>query len=326
MSSSTSANSEPIDIGTRLEPLIDDFLIAELTDPLDLRLNPPVKREVVMQTDAPCEGNACLYRTVFQDSDGRIRMYYGAWHYVMGGGRINYPHPYFVCYAESSDGKRWTKPALGLVEFEGTRDNNIVLAPDSFPGIDISAGDTAVFPDTNPDCQEGAEYKAIVPGKTPRVLYALQSPDGFNFSFMRRQNEDIPEPVITEGYFDSLNLAFWDDYRGQYRAYFRDFQGGAPHGVRGIKTATSPDFLNWSQPKWLDYGDSPDQPLYTNQIRPYPRAPHIFFGFPTRYIDRGWVSQTDNLPGLEYRRAAQRRPSPLRLRGYGRALHVQPRR
>ena len=93
MSSSTTAHAQPIDIGTRLEPLIDDFLIAELDDSLDLRLNPPVKREVVLQTDAPCEGNACLYRTVFQDSDGRIRMYYGAWHYVMGGGRIELPPP-----------------------------------------------------------------------------------------------------------------------------------------------------------------------------------------------------------------------------------------
>jgi len=163
MSSSTTAHNGPIDIGARLEPMIDDFLIAELTDPLELRLHPPVKREVVLQTDAPCEGNACLYRTVFQDRDGRFRMYYGAWHYVMGGGRINYPHPYYVCYAESTDGKRWSKPDLGLVEFEGNRNNNIVLAPDSFPGIDISAGDTAVFPDTNPACQEGSEYKAIVP-------------------------------------------------------------------------------------------------------------------------------------------------------------------
>jgi hypothetical protein len=302
MSNHAAAHARPIDIGTRLEPLIDDFLFAELDDGLDLRLHPPVKREVVLKTDAPCEGNACLYRTVFQDKDGRIRMYYGAWHYVMDGGKMNYPHPYFVCYAESRDGKRWNKPSLGLVEFEGNRRNNIVLAPDSLRGIDISAGDTAVFPDTNPACQEGAEYKALVPGGSPRALYALQSPDGFNFSLMRRGAEEIPDPVITEGYFDSLNLAFWDEYRGEYRAYFRDFQGGAPHGVRGIKTATSPDFLDWSQPNWLDYGDSPEQPLYTNQIRPYSRAPHILFGFPMRYIDRGWVPQTDNLPGLEYRR------------------------
>lgn len=303
MSSFSTTHPEPIDIGTRLEPLIDDFLIAQLGGELDLRLHPPVKGEVVLQTDAPCEGNACLYRTVFQDRDGRIRMYYGAWHYDMTGGKMNYPHPYFVCYAESLGGKSWRKPALGLVEFEGNSRNNIVLASDSLPGIELSAGDTAVFPDTNPASQEGAEYKALVPGKTPRALYALQSSDGFNFSFMLRESDERPRPVITEGYFDSLNLAFYDDHRGEYRAYFRDFRGGAPHGVRGIKTATSPDFLNWSQPKWLDYGDTPEQPLYTNQIRPYARAPHILFGFPMRYIDRGWIAQTDNLPGLEDRRA-----------------------
>ena len=303
MTDSATAHSEPIDIGTRLEPLVDDFLFAELGDRLELRLHPPVKREVVLQTDAPWEGNACLYRTVFQDEDGLIRMYYGAWQYDMGGGRLNYPHLYYLCYAESSDGKRWNKPSLGLVPFEGNRNNNIVLSPESLAGIDPSAGDTAIFRDANPACQDGAEYKALVPGKTPRVLYALQSSDAIHFSLMRREDEDIPEPVITQGYFDSLNLAFWDGYRGEYRAYFRDFDGGAPHGVRGIKTTTSSDFLNWSEPKWLDYGDSPEQPLYTNQVRPYARAPHIFFGFPMRYIDRGWVSQTDNLPGLELRRA-----------------------
>ena len=302
MRNPASTHTEPIDIGTRLEPLIDDFLFAELDDGLDLRLHPPAKREVVLKTDEPWEGNACLYRTVFQDHNGRIRMYYGAWQYDVGGGQMTYPHLYFLCYAESSRGKRWNKPSLGLVQYKGSDRNNIVLSPKSFPGIELSAGDTAIFPDTNPACQEGAEYKALVPGKSPRALYALQSSDAFNFSFMRRESEDIPDPVITDGYFDSLNLAFWDEYRGEYRAYFRDFRGGAPHGVRGIKTATSPDFLNWSEPEWLDYGDSPEQPLYTNQIRPYARAPHILFGFPMRYIDRGWLPQTDHLPGLELRR------------------------
>ena len=52
MGNSATVHSEPIDIGTRLEPLIDDFLFAELGDSLDLRLHPPVKREVVLQTDA----------------------------------------------------------------------------------------------------------------------------------------------------------------------------------------------------------------------------------------------------------------------------------
>jgi hypothetical protein len=42
--------------------------------------------------------------------------------------------------------------------------------------------------------------------------------------------------------------------------------------------------------------------LYTNGVYPYYRAPHIFFGFPTRYVDRGWTESTLALPQLDYRR------------------------
>jgi len=88
------------------------------------------------------------------------------------------------------------------------------------------------------------------------------------------------EPIVTEGAFDSQNLAFWDSLRKEYRCYFRDFSDG----FRDIKTCTSKDFIHWTKPQWLDYGDAPREHLYTNQIQPYYRAPHIFIGFPTRYI------------------------------------------
>ena len=41
--------------------------------------------------------------------------------------------------------------------------------------------------------------------------------------------------------------------------------------------------------------------LYTNQIAPYYRAPHLLLGFPTRYIDRGWTESAKALPRYEYR-------------------------
>jgi hypothetical protein len=37
-------------------------------------------------------------------------------------------------------------------------------------------------------------------------------------------------------------------------------------------------------------------------VLPYYRAPHIYFGFPTRYVDRGWTESTLALPQLDYRR------------------------
>jgi hypothetical protein len=115
-------------------------------------------------------------------------------------------------------------------------------------------------------------------------------------------------PVITDGAFDSQNLAFWDGIRGEYRAYWRYFTEGVtdeknwkPAGYRAIRTATSKDFLNWSAQADLHYVDSPPEHLYTNQIKPYFRAPHLLIGFPTRYIDRGWSDSIRALPEREQR-------------------------
>ena len=35
-------------------------------------------------------------------------------------------HDQLTCYAESHDGITWTRPSLGLFEFKGSKDNNIV--------------------------------------------------------------------------------------------------------------------------------------------------------------------------------------------------------
>jgi hypothetical protein len=104
-------------------------------------------------------------------------------------------------------------------------------------------------------------------------------------------------PVITMGKFDSQNLAFWDRTRGEYREYHRDARDG-----RDIRTAVSSDFVHWSEPAFLDYAPGRVSELYTNQVIPYYRAPHIFLGFPTRYVDRGWTKAAEALPRLEYRR------------------------
>jgi hypothetical protein len=119
------------------------------------------------------------------------------------------------------------------------------------------------------------------------------------------------KPIITKGAFDTQNLAFWDSVRGEYRAYIRDFR----EGRRGIRTATSKDFVSWTEPEWLVYPGSPKKQLYTNQIKPYYRAPHIFIGFPTRYIERGWSDSMRALPKLEHRE--QRAKAHIR---YGTAL------
>ena len=51
----------------------------------------------------------------------------------------------------------------------------------------------------------------------------------------------------------------------------------------------------------MTYGGTTREHLYTNQVQPYYRAPHIFMGFPMRYSDRGWSEPMLELPGLDER-------------------------
>ncbi len=325
-----SSSTIPIDIGSRLELMLDDYLIARLSGGAELRLNKPVPREVALVTDRPWEGNACGYFTIFQDGD-IYRMYYRGNQFVMTETTLDEAsHPVVVCYAESDDGVNWVKPDLGLVEFNGSTKNNIILSSQhsSFP-----VSDFAPFKDANPNAAPDAKYKAWTVGTAPRGLHPLKSPDGIHWTPMS------DEAVITVGLFDSQNLAFWDTVRGEYRDYHRNefridktmesgyvsaefridktgeepyaaqkVKGGQGESLRGsrygrdILTATSNDFIHWSEPEYVNYTQGRTDELYINTISPYFRAPHIFLGLPVRYIDRGWSDAMEDLPELEERR------------------------
>jgi hypothetical protein len=293
----------PVDIGSRRELFIDDWLIERLGGGAASRLHHPQPREIVMVHDAPWEGSGSGYHSVFRDGP-LYRMYYKAWHLGMVGGKVRTDaHPLYCCYAESDDGIRWRKPALGLHDFRGSQANNIVIASGRMGSLDIDAGHPAVFLDENPAAPPAARYKAFVRSATAKGLIALQSPDGLHWTPM------ADRPVITDGAFDSQNLAFWDPVRHEYRAYWRIFTAGStdpgnwkPAGFRAIRTARSDDFLHWTAQADLGYEDSPPEHLYTNQVKPYARAPHILIGFPARYVERGWNDSMQSLPEPEHRR------------------------
>ena len=292
---------DPIHVGSRRELFVDDHMIQQL-DGARRVLHHPSPQEVVLTHDAPWEGTGSGYHSVFRDGDV-YRMYYKAWHLDASGGRLNTSsHPLYCCYAESDDGIHWRKPELGLHEFRGSKANNIVIVSGKIGAVNADAGHPAVFKDENPDCPADAQYKAILRSSGPRGLLVFKSPDAIHWSPM------CDAPVITDGAFDSQNLAFWDPVRSEYRAYWRIFTAGVttekvwqPAGIRAIRTATSPDLLAWEPHADLTYEDSPAEQLYTNQIKPYYRAPHIFIGFPTRYIERGWSDSMRALPELEHR-------------------------
>ncbi len=252
---------EPIDIGNRLELFVDDFLVGDLQGDVGRQLLRPESREVVFVADRRWEGNTSGYYTFFQDGD-EYRMIYRGWQH---DSRKKAAHKEITCYAESKDGFHWTRPDLGLFEFDGSTANNIIwMGPGSH--------NFTAFRDGNPTVSPEARYKAV--GVGSGGLLPFSSPDGKRWKLIREK------PVITHGAFDSQNLVFWDPYRAEYRAYWRYFG----NGVRSIRTATSGDFMNWENEADLAYSKgTPTEHLYTNAITKYYRAPHLYLGFPTRF-------------------------------------------
>jgi len=115
-------------VGGRLELFVDDYLIESMGGAASLELHQPMRREIVFKTDAPWEGNAAAYQSVFKDGD-IYRLYYHGVHYRHSGepAQAREDHPWNLCYAESTDGINWTRPELGLFEFNGSKANNIIV-------------------------------------------------------------------------------------------------------------------------------------------------------------------------------------------------------
>lgn len=292
--------AEAVTIGSRRELFLDDWLVEDSTH-IERRLHAPVPREAVLRFDQPWEGPACCYPTVFQDGD-RYRLYYACYPFSTSS-----PDQY-TGYAESVDGIHWEKPALDLVDFQGSRKNNLIWSG-------REAHNFAPFIDTRPGVPPEERYKAVTGEPS---AFALASADGVHWRKLREAPilpHDHPafsrlgivrwdENNLALGcaVLDSLNIAFWDGRRGEYAFYFRGWVRGpgTADRIRTMFRCRSDDFLEWSEPEAVEF-DVPPSPLdqfYTQGILPYFRAPHLYVALPMRLAARVRLSPWPDRDGI----------------------------
>lgn len=279
---------EPVKLGSRRELFIDRSLIDQLSGKAELRLHHPTPKEIAITFEKPWEGNASGYATVFQDGE-IYRMYYRGHRYILAPPPLRQAQSEVVCYAESRDGIHWEKPNLGLFDFPPTADNSGNTDNNILWRGGHETHNFAPFKDTNPECPRDQLYKAVGGTTSSHGLLTFQSPDGIHWSKLST------EPVVTKGAFDSHNTVFWDAPQQRYCMYMRYFSEGDFKGLRSIGMSYSSDFRKWTEPVGLSYQDSPPQQMYTNQIAPYYRAPHLLLGFPTRFVSRPLTQHAKSL-------------------------------
>ena len=168
--------------------------------------------------------------------DSRVVKYYGAvcqvedelrlWY--LGHGDIDgKPTPAQVCYAVSTDGVNWEKPELGLVEFNGSKRNN--LLPFEAPGTPASC--SVLYDPEDPD---PARRFKMVTEDNPYYITASYSHDGIHWK------EGPNNPILKHNAVEPTGLIRFNG------CYLLNGQGGNVGTKRALVTFVSWDFDNWS--------------------------------------------------------------------------------
>ena len=144
-----------------------------------------------------------------------------------------------LCYATSTDGVNWEKPDLGLVDFNGSRHNNLVDVPQD---ADIAAGPILYDPeDPDPDRRFKINYESAALGNRMCVAY---SPDGHRWT---------PSPNNPVG--PSFEQAGLIRYNGCF--YVSGHGHGHPGPARQLLTHASYDFEHWTEASILSMDRAP---------------------------------------------------------------------
>jgi hypothetical protein len=286
---------------------IDGILLDTVGEGLFLRAHPPCPSTYEVcdfQRDLPHEKWDGSFRKqddgvviwndgVFMDYDGKVRYYYTNQSETLG-----YKDSYWSL-ALSDDGLKFTRPNLGLVEHQGSKDNNIVF----------NGRQGSVTLDGNPGADSWARFK-FTGWEYNSGTVVMSSPDGIHWS--RNEVQQLPfEPGGTLEHF-------WDDQTGTYKCYIRGESFWATPknegtGREALLAETSEFFKPWPfQPmpkpgfrdlrwRWLP---TPSKelpiPFFTEywpekgvNIHPYRTVSHKYSGAPDVYVSFFWGYEAD---------------------------------
>jgi hypothetical protein len=191
-----------------------------------------------------------------------------------------------ICYATSKDGITWDKPELKLVEFEGSKANNILWrgtgpVDKSKEGLWSGPHGTGVFKDLR-ETDPNRRYKAILKYGMLSVAF---SADGIHWG-----------PAINRPEADSAgdthNNALWAPTLGKYVGITREWGRSGSEYVRQVAWTSSDDFDNWEKVQIVMQGEDPNHQMYAMPIFYYGGVYIGLVAVHDQEADRVWTELT----------------------------------
>jgi len=263
-----------ISVGSEKQLFVDDLFFATRRN-VSLMVHPPRKTgEHSLERDRPWESATPNWFSVLQDGE-TCRLWYEC--YDIEGWPTADDTSF--CYAQSSDGLRWDKPALGLFRYRGSDATNILFRLIGSEGAHSRVHGTCVFLD--PTAPPEARYKAVSQGifegfTPPHRVAGMVSPDGLHWTRLPKPICDIPA--------DSQYSAFWDSAVSKYVLYGR--VGGRGRAIGRSESSDFSSFPPLTLVMQTDDQDPADSDLYNPAALRYPYAANVYLAFPSLYQHR----------------------------------------
>ena len=284
-----SSAENALHVGSGRQVFIDGRFLAEAYD-VKLQTHQPIKTgETNIDTDRPWEvGGAGPYSNVVKDGD-----VYHMWYQVMASVQWHIDKEAgSICYARSKDGIHWEKPNLGIVEFNGSKDNNIVLGYGA-GGVMIGQDGGMVFID--PTAPADQKFRLMIrQGEVgERACHIWSSPDGIHWK-LTHPNAVVFRDQGKGHHLDSQNVMFYDERIKKYVFYGRKNMNQRSSQGRAIARGESDTIDGFPVLQDMPVALGPDEfdlahgqtavvDYYMSAAVKYAWADDAYYMFPTAY-------------------------------------------
>jgi len=301
------AQKSPLDVGFRKQLFVDKRFIEFQQNVQLVPILPDLQRESFLAADKPWEsGRVCSTGSVCQHG-GKIILWYDAREWDP---KTQLPKGVRYCYAQSDDGVHFHKPNAGIIEWQGSKNNNMVLIGgvgtmfvDSY---DVPAKRFKALVDLVPELEP--LHWSELDGVESRWICLFTSPGGLHWTRAPK--------VVFPMWLGSQQSILWDDRLEKWVLYLRAHR---PHRCFG-RTVVDRGKLEepyqfWAQPGRSydkhgknslkdelpivmdrDGGDPQGGQTYMMNAWKYPEAEDVYLAFvPMWYEARGGTGASDRV-------------------------------
>lgn len=259
--------TEPIHIGHEPQLVFDNYVVDNhwaikyKREAVRRRFHQPVKFE-----QNPVIAGDGGYPVVLKDPDtGLFRLWYQTWVASPVKGKSG---RYAIAYGESKDGTTWTLPKLGLYEWKGTKENNIV-----WTGLNGKRGSQVFMLDLPQEHKRGYRYVMLYGGGGSHLI---GSHDGIHW-------DKASDTLVAEMHSDTQNAIVYDPRRKEFVMFcrakhiYRTFRGDI------LDTGASRRVARMSSPElWTLWKSQPQNILVPDELDAADNF-NFFYGMPVRY-------------------------------------------